>query len=149
MSVRLTLEIEAGWADWHIALGESTATITASYLSDGIGDMAASVASLLRGAADSQVTFAEEPGEYQWSFERRGDRVRILIIASPGLIADPAQGEAIVLDAECRLRTYAGQLVTELERLASEFGPAGYEKRWGYRVPTERIQEIRQLLATS
>ena len=149
MSVRLTLDIEAGWVDWHVGLGESTATISASYLSDSIGDMVASVASLLRGAADSQVAFAEEPGEYRWSFERRGDRVRILITASPGLIADPAQGEAIVLDEQCRLRTFAGQLVAELERLASEFGPDGYEKRWGYRVPTERIQDIRQLLAIS
>src|SRR5687768_15532173 len=126
MTVRLRFEIDAGWADCHIAVDGHEATVTASYLSDGIGDLAASVASLLRGAPDSTIVFAEEPGEYRWTLERRDpDRVGIHVLATPGLAANPGQGEIIVLDAECRLRTFAGQFASELRRLHDEFGAEG------------------------
>ena len=148
MTVRLRIEIEAGWADFRLVVDGREATVTASYLSDGIGDLAASVASVLGGAPDSEATFAEEPGEYRWALERVGpDRLRVRISATRSLAAEPARGDVVILDGDCRLRTFAGQFASELERLRGLLGSEGYEERWGHRFPAEQLAAIRRSLA--
>jgi hypothetical protein len=69
-----------GWAECRIRVDAAAANLTASYLSDALGDLCSAVIALLRGEAQARVSFEEEPGEYRWLFERSGpDRLRIRI----------------------------------------------------------------------
>src|SRR6185437_14618089 len=133
-----------GWVDCTIEIGEATATATASYLSDALDELAGAVVALLRGNEQSTATFVDEPGEYRWEFAReRSDGVRIRIrFLGAGSVNYP------IFEAETLLGTFAGALLSELERLLREYGTAGYKERWvRHDFPERRIDELKTLLA--
>ncbi len=65
--------IERGWLECTIGIDNQYATVTASYLSDALGDLLGAVIRIVEGESDATASFAEEPGEYRW---RGIDRVR-------------------------------------------------------------------------
>ena len=132
-----------GWADCTIEIGEATATATASYLSDALDDLAGAIVALLGGQQESSATFSEEPGEYIWEFARHGsDTVMIRIRFIGGADERP------VFEAHTRLRTFAGALLAELQRLLRDYGKDGYKERWVlHDFPERRIQQLQDLLA--
>ena len=70
MGVQLSYElVGAGWAKCTIRVDDATATVTASYLSDALDDLASAVSATLRGHPHATASFTEEPGEYRWVFE--------------------------------------------------------------------------------
>jgi hypothetical protein len=147
MTTRIHVDITAGWADCRVTLGEHDVAVTASYLTDGIGDLVASTVSLLRGAPESSCVFAEEPGEYRWHLTRVGeDRLRVQVLATRGVAADPSLGDVSVLDAECRMRTFAGQIAAEFRRLERTLEREGYEHAWGHSFPEERVASLERAL---
>lgn len=133
-----------GWADCTVEIGEATATVTASYLSDALDDLAGAVVALLRGDQQSAATFAEEPGEYRWEFARQGPDSVIIRIRFLGAGSE----NQLILEAEVRLRTFAGALLSELQRLLREYGVAGYKERWVlHDFPERRVDQLKALLA--
>jgi hypothetical protein len=65
------------------------------------------------------------------------DRVRIEISQFPdwrrrGDLGWASDGDRI-FSAECRLRTLAGALVSELQRLERDHGEFGHDALWGHR----------------
>lgn len=54
-----------GWAECNISIGGSRCELTASYLSDALGDFASAIEDLLRWDTDARARFVEEPGEYR------------------------------------------------------------------------------------
>jgi len=55
--------------------------------------------------------------------------------------------EPVLMDGECRLRTFAGALVSELQRLERTYGAVGYREQWGrHDFPSERLAELQGLL---
>ncbi len=69
----------AGWSTAAVSDGERTVALTASYLSDALGDLTRAVIALLRGAEQATLTWHEEPGVTAWRFERQGDDVDMRI----------------------------------------------------------------------
>ena len=69
-----------GWSEARIADDLSWAALTASYLSDALGDLLEAVGTILEGAAEACVSWQEEPGEYRWIFVREGDLVHLRIL---------------------------------------------------------------------
>ena len=138
-----------GWAECRIRVDAAAANLTASYLSDALGDLCSAVIALLRGEAQARVSFEEEPGEYRWLFERSGpDRLRIRIREFEDVIdhAPDKDGQPI-FDAECELRAFAAVLLKELERVLTEYGLAGYKEQWVLAdFPESRLLELRALL---
>ena len=89
-----------------MAVGNSFATPTASYLSDALGDLIRAVRALLEGAEDARASWEEEPGEYRWVFHRNGSEVRMRLLAFPDVYDDaPDEDGQALLDATCSLRT--------------------------------------------
>lgn len=150
MSMELSYELTGpGWATCTLRVGEQVATVTASYLSDALADLASATAAALRGHPRPSASFAEEPGEYRWLLEPRpGGRGRIRILEFPWLWSGRSDEEgAVLLDGECRLRTFAGAVVSELQRLARIHGPEGYrDQRIEHDFPAERLAELQELL---
>ena len=140
----------AGWSECRLAIGDVHCEVTASYLSDALGELASAIEDVLRWpGVDARAVFVEEPGEYRWRFVAAGaDRVRVRIIEFPdwGMKADES-GKAI-FDAECGRRALGEAVAAELRRLFDVHGARGYREKWvEYDVPSSRLAAIEQLLA--
>ena len=120
-----------GWSAATIADHEMTAELTASYLSDALGNLARAVVGLLRGVETATVSWAEEPGEYRWLLARTDDHlsIRILWFNSQYPRRPNEEGRA-VFETSCRLVDFAGQVTSQLRMLLDTLGEAGYKKQW-------------------
>jgi hypothetical protein len=152
MAVEISYDLDgAGWATCTIRVDDAIATVTASYLSDALDDLASAVAAALRGHPHATASFAEEPGEYRWIFEPLAEgRVSVRILEFEEMWGGrPDKDGKVISNAECRLRTFAGALLSELQRLESTYGLAGYREKWvRYDFPALRLAELQNLLKT-
>jgi hypothetical protein len=141
--------VGSGWAECTISVDDQHATMTASYLSDAFGDLVGAVIRMVEGQPEATASFAEEPGEYRWRFFRKEtDRLLVRILDFPQLWGDRPDDEGKVLfEAECRLRTFAGAVLSESQRLLEKYGPEGYLGMWHeHEFPLEKQERLRQLL---
>ena len=139
----------SGWSECTVVIDEQYAKLGASYLSDAFGDLMAAMIRLVEGQPEATTSFAEEPGEYRWRFFRRDpDRLFIRILEFPQLWGDrPDEDGKPVLEAECRLRSFAGAVLSESQRLLEEHGLQGYLEKWvEHEFPLEKHERLRQLL---
>lgn len=150
MSVSFSYQlVGSGWAECTLIIGEQQATISASYLSDAFGDLLRAVIRLVEGQPEATASFAEEPGEYRWRLRRKEpDRLLIRILEFPRLWRDrPDEEGTPLLDAECRLRTFAGAVFSESQRLLENPGQEGYVSAWvNHEFPLENHETLRRLL---
>ena len=74
----------AGWAraDLHTRAGHTS--ISASYLSDALGQLLRAVDAVLGGAEHAEARWQEEPGQFRWVFHREEYNVRLEISAESG-----------------------------------------------------------------
>jgi len=141
--------LEFGWAECTVEIDERRITVSASYLSDALGDLSSAVVNLLRGELSASATFSEEPGEFRWQFDRQSQGiVRIRIFWNMprwnGQVHDPS---IPIFDAVCQVNSFAGQFVAELQRLLREFGEDGYRACWTeHDFPKKHLDELEQLL---
>jgi hypothetical protein len=138
-----------GWAECSVEIGDRSACLTASYLSDALGDLVGALVVLLQGAPESTVAFAEEPGEYQWRFRRLPqDRVSTQIVwHCEWPAARLADGDREVMQAECRLRTLAGAVLAASQQVIGQWRDEGYQRQWvNHPFPRELQKELKRLL---
>jgi len=152
MSVEISYQlVGTGWSECTVRVNGAHATVSASYLSNALEDLVTAVTAALRGHPRPTASFAEEPGEYRWVFEPTPDgQVRVRILEFQELWGDrPDQEGKEIFSAQCRLRTFAGALLSELQRLEQTHGLKGYQERWvEHEFPKERMAELEGLLKT-
>jgi hypothetical protein len=140
----------AGWAECEIEIQGKTATVPASYLSNALDELIAAAASVARGAAEATARWEEEPGEIRWRLTRVGEerlRVRILHVEEEFYDDLPDERGAVLLDAECRLRTFAGAVLSAAQRVLEKHGTKGYQTEWGmHGFPMERMRALEAAL---
>jgi hypothetical protein len=139
-----------GWSACRLSIGDERCEVTASYLSDALGELASAVEDVLRRPdVDARAVFVEEPGEYRWRFLEAGDeRVRVKIIEFPDWgNADDAAGK-VIFDGECGRRSLAESVARALRRLLSVHGERGYREKWLENdFPRRRLDAIEELLS--
>ncbi len=141
--------VGSGWAECTIAIDEQHATMTASYLSDAFGDLLGAVIRMVEGQPEATASFAEEPGEFRWRFFRKEpDRLIVRILGFQELWEDrPDEEGKVLFEAECRLRTFAGAVLSESQRLLAKHGREGYLGMWhNNEFPVDKQMLLRQLL---
>ena len=152
MGVQISYDIVgAGWAKCTIRVDDACATVTASYLFERfLDDLASAVAASLRGHPHATASFTEEPGEYRWIFEPLSEgrvSVRILKKFKEMWGGRPDEDGTVIFHAQCRLRTLAGAVLSELQRLERAYGFAGYREKWvEHDFPVLRLAELQELL---
>lgn len=120
-----------GWSEAWIADGDAAATVTASYLSDALGNLLAAVVALLDGAAEARCSWDEEPGEFRWLFAREGGRVHLRILGFRELWGDePDERGTVVFETRQDLRVLAAAVASAAERVLAEHGEEGYLAKW-------------------
>tara|TARA_R110002073_G_scaffold336260_2_gene531480 strand:- start:28131 stop:28634 length:504 start_codon:yes stop_codon:yes gene_type:complete len=145
-----------GWATCEIELGDQRATVTASYLSDALGQLVTATLLLRQGAHISSASFDEEPGEYRWVFdcykspsdETSGIRVRIYEFEE--LWAHkPASEGAKILDGVVQTEVFYRSMLDMIEEVIAEYGEEGYEDKWDgeeSKFPTIVYNELTRLI---
>lgn len=128
-----------GWAEARISDGPISAAASASYISDGIRDFIGALQSLFLSAQTASCSFAEEPGEFRWEFERVASSVRIRLAWLP-----EGGSHELLFDGSHELVAFAKQVDAVLDRLLAEWGAEGYEQEWGYPFPHEAHLRLKQ-----
>jgi hypothetical protein len=150
MGVEIRYELTgSGWAECTVRVDSAWVTVTASYLSDALDNLACAIAAALRGHPRPTASFDEEPGEYRWIFEPLPEgQVRVRILQFEELWGDrPDEEGNQIFAAECRLRTLAGAMVSALQTLEQQYGIRGYREKWvNYDFPLSRLTELQELL---
>ena len=139
-----------GWAEARIADGQVTATITASYVGDALGELLGAVGLLLDGAADARCSWEEEPGEYRWVFERAGSDLRLRVIAFADVYAhEPDHSGTVVFETAAPLREVASAIADGAQEVLDEYGETGYLRRWAeHPFPVGHLDLIQARLAS-
>ena len=137
-----------GWSECRISIGEATCSVTASYLSDALGDLASAVEAVLRRHTEACASFEEEPGEYLWLFDPVfADRVHVRILKLIHWGGEFGDVWTLLFEAECERRAFASAVANELRRLLAEHGLSGYRRKWvRYEFPVDRLRAIEELL---
>ena len=130
-----------GWVECVISNGERGATVTASFLTDAIGEFVSVVQSLPTASAGT-CDFAEEPGCYRWHFERDGDKVRIAVRWND----EQSSNWHLRFECECGLIDFVRAVDSALARNLEELGEQGYQQLWGYRFPKEAHERLKHCI---
>ncbi len=138
----------AGWSTATVSDGTHTATLTASYLSDALGDLTRAVIALLQGAERATLTWQEEPSVIEWRFERQGDDVVVRLTRfadNTSYGRSQAQPGELPFSVRCPLTRLGSEILDELWRIHDTVGIDGYKERW--KMHPFPLQEYRQLRA--
>jgi len=138
-----------GWADCEVEIAGQHASMAASYLGDALAGMLAATSAVADGAEESTFSFHEEPQEVRWRLRRVGpERLRVRILRLEDAFHHlPDEAGEVLFDAECRMRTFAGEVLSTARRILREHGAAGYRRAWGLAdFPHEGIRKLEAAL---
>src|SRR5664279_1329088 len=137
-----------GWSEARLADDRGSATITASYLSDALGELLEAVGLLLEGAPAARCSWDEEPGEYRWIFDRDEETVRLRVLGFRGLWGnEPDERGSTVFETVQTLRALASAIAAGAQTVLDEYGEEGYKAKWiEHSFPTGHLATIREKL---
>jgi hypothetical protein len=138
-----------GWAEARIADDDSWVILTASYLSDALGDLLEAIGLLLEGAPEARCSWEEEPGEYRWIFRRSGHDVCLTVLAFPDQLArEPDEQGRLLFRTTQPLPVIALVIADGAAAVLNEYGEDRYNEEWVEApFPTAHLAMIRQRLA--
>ena len=121
-----------GWASCRVAINEKSTKVTASYLSDGLGELADAIRHISAGGETAKCSFDEEPGEYRWIFNKLiNQRIRIVLLFFDELWGGKPDTEGqLLVDELCDLRELDIATKIMLENVLLENGLDGYKEKW-------------------
>lgn len=150
MNVSVTYKLTGpGWAECSLEIDGQAIVTTASYLSDALASLLQSATDLVKGQLEATASFDEEPGEYRWRFKRIDEEmVSIRILWLDELWnREPDEKGRTVFSATCRIRTFAGAVLSTSQQLLAEYGLDGYKEKWDeYSFPLDLLNELKQSL---
>tara|TARA_R110002111_G_C5979336_1_gene370953 strand:+ start:1299 stop:1802 length:504 start_codon:yes stop_codon:yes gene_type:complete len=145
-----------GCARCEIELGTQQAIVTASFLSDALGQLVTATLQLRQGSYMSFASFDEEPGEFRWVFnfhkipddDVAGIRVRIYKFDDLWSCKPTNEGTKI-LDGMVQIKNFYRSMLDMIENVFAEYGEAGYREKWNgqdHGFPTTTYNELARLL---
>lgn len=128
----------------------SSCTISASYLSDALGNLVLSACAALRYFGRVSFSFEEEPGEYRWVIESpRLNEVEFRIYEfTESWSSKPESEGTLLFSTTCLRLTFAQAVHAAASKLLNELGESGYLKKWSeHPFPMLPFRELERLLA--
>ncbi len=122
----------SGWAECDIVADGTLLKVTASYLSDALGQLATAALILRLGAAAARVSFDEEPGEYRWGFDwHRAKSLRMRIWWFDEMWSHrPDDDGKVVLDLIVEDAVFYNAILNTLDDVLKTHGVEGYKEAW-------------------
>lgn len=121
-----------GWAEATLEHEGHWVKLTASYLSDALGDLLSAVAKLQDGEESAVASWTEEPGEYRWLFKLERDQLNLRVLAFEDSYPPLPEDEGFpVFIATCPLDELAAAVVQGARSVLDDVGGAeGYRAKW-------------------
>jgi hypothetical protein len=114
--------------------------VTASYLSDGPGDLLKAVSSLTRTAEVARASWEDEPGEYRWIFTRHAEDVRVRLVEfEDAMHENDDEHGAVLIDRSCTRRDLVEAVASAARQIRERHGEDGYSKAWGHPFPVSEL----------
>lgn len=144
----------AGWAEAIISAEDHRVQMTASYLSDALGDLTQAIVDLFDGEQTVSTFFMDEPGEHRMSIMKiDGGSVLIEIDRFNDWLSwelDEEKNGERVFAAEVELIELASKIEDSLERIFAKFGIDGYKEKWiEHDFPIANQEKLKTYLKTS
>jgi hypothetical protein len=140
--------VGTGWSEATLDDGDTAVTITASYLSDALGDLVTAAVLLNEGAEEVRFSWEEEPGEYRWIFERISPEnvaLRILWFDDQMDEQPDVAGKAVFVTTE-PITALSVAVANGARALLNEIGESGYAEKWvEYPFPTTALEQLEAL----
>lgn len=138
-----------GWARCEVSDGTASSVITASYLSDALGDLVLAATSVVAGFRRVSFGFDEEPGEYRWILTRQFRELELKILGFEVFAANNVESEGrLVFQTICDPREFGEAVRTAAKRVLAAAGEKGYFELWArYPFPAAQLRELDRLLA--
>jgi hypothetical protein len=151
--VALSLEYRltgCGWSECRLVSSRAEVTITASYLTDALGNLAAAALELLNGASSARCSFDEEPGEYRWVLDAAEGSLLVRVLEFQELWSDAPDTEGtVVFRCSCTVLTFGTAVYEALSRVLAKEGMAGYKSKWvEHAFPLDAFRQIEAVLTT-
>ena len=144
INVNFTLD-GVGLANCSVTAGNSRCDITASDLSDALGDLLLAANAALSGFHSVSFGFDEEPGEYRWLIETISpQQLRVRILEFPQLWGFRPNSEGKPLfQAEVPSIDFAKAVQICAAQVLETHGCDGYAKLWmGYSFPSDQLRVL-------
>lgn len=137
-----------GWSEARLTIGAASTPLSASYLDDALGDLVRATAALAQADSTVRVSWAEEPGEYRWVFDRSGDAVSVRVLWFDSLWGpDPDEKGKVLLNATCSVKAFQRAIASGARAVLNEWGETGYRAKWvEHDFPTTALIEIERSL---
>lgn len=138
-----------GWSECTLTSGEQCCQISASYLSDALGNLVRAAVALLSGFSALSFSFEEEPGEYRWVVRSpRFNEIDLVILGFDDLYSGRPDHEGKELfRVRCVPETFAFAVYEAASLVLREEGEAAYAGKWGgHPFPERQLAELRGLL---
>jgi hypothetical protein len=134
-----------GWADAGIGIGAAHAALTASYLSDALGDLLHELRRLCALSEPVQVTWMMEPGEYRWLLTPDAEQVHVRIVWFDDWDLPEDRG-AEVLTGSCSLDELVRAIASGASRALHAVGEDDYNRRWEHPFPASDLAALHEAL---
>ena len=148
--MKLEYEITgAGWADATIHGKDSSANVSASYLSDALGNFARGILAVLHDTGEARFSFDEEPGEFRWIFKKIEDsKYRLTILEFHELWGNkPDIKGKKVFEETCSSHEFGMMALKALEDVLYHHGEKGYKEKWiEHEFPMSELNQIREII---
>jgi len=140
--------VGSGWSEARIGDENAHADLSASYLSDALGNLLEAVAVVAEGVEEARCSFNEEPGEYRWILRRVGDDVVLTVLAFDELRGnEPDSRGSVVFTTRQPVLRVARKMLSEAQRLLDDLGPELYAKQWGqHPFPQAQLERLRRAI---
>jgi hypothetical protein len=152
MITPLTITYElvgTGWSVCRLNAGALEAEISASYLSDALGNLILSAVAVASGFRSVSFGFDQEPGEYRWIIETIDtDLVRLRILEFEDLWGNkPDNAGRLHLEVSMRPLQYAEAVASAAEGVLMAHGLNGYAERWSeHKFPDRELTLLRSAI---
>lgn len=142
--------VGTGWSECVVETKDGRAELSASYLSDALGNLVLSAVSVASGFRTVEFGFDEEPGEYRWCIDSvDNNTVRLRIFEFEELWGNkPIESGRLMLEVKATPLGYAKTVRACAEAVLQEHGLTGYAERWSeHEFPAQALELLGNVIA--
>ena len=139
-----------GWAECSVSDEDTKCDVTASYLSDALGNLVLAAFAALSGFRTISFGFDEEPGEYRWVIEAvEVDVVQIDLFEFNELWGNkPNEEGKLLFSTRCSPVVFARAVHRAATSVLEEYGENGYLEKWvEHPFPIRHLELLSEQLA--
>jgi hypothetical protein len=124
--------VGSGWAECRVRFNDAKCEISASYLSDALGNLVLAAAAVVAGVHSVSVGFDEEPGEYRWVVVKSGNNeVNVRLLEFQELWGNEPDGRGkLLMEFAVPPLEFGEAVAIAASGVLTKYGATQYKERW-------------------